>query len=300
MKRVIIDTDPGLDDAVAILWALGAPEIKVEALTTVAGNIGLDLTTRNALRLLALVGASTPVIPGAPAPLARQGFDEARIHGSDGLGGVDLPEQVAAPVADFAPDWLAKTLLEAPEGSIELHCLGPLTNLAMLIKAAPEAAKRLSRIVIMGGALKERGNVGPRSEFNFALDPEALAIVLAAGLDLTLVPLDVTRKVRADAAWLDRLGRSAKPQAQAVRDLVAAYIDASSAAARPESRPLHDPCVPVIALYPQHFTIEHLSLGADISGGEDAGALIEGDYPVAIATGVDGAAVLEYLAAGLE
>lgn len=300
MKRIIIDTDPGLDDAVALLWAFGRQEFTVEAITTVAGNIGLDLTSRNALRLLALEGKDIPVIPGAAAPLHRQGFNEVRIHGADGLGGVNLPEPKAEAVNAFAPDWLAAKLRAEPAGSIELHCLGPLTNLAMLIKADPEAAARLSRVVIMGGALRERGNVGPRSEFNFAHDPEALGIVLAAGLDLTIVPLDVTRKVRADAAWLDRLGRSPRPQAHAVRDLVAAYFDATTDAARPESRPLHDPCVPVIALYPQHFTVEHLGLAADTSTGPDAGALSEGPHQVKIATGVDGAAVVELLAQGLE
>ncbi len=295
--RVIIDTDPGLDDAVAILWALAEPGMTVEAITTVAGNIGLGLTTRNALRLTALAGTPTPVIPGAPRPLAREGRDETRIHGRDGLGGVMLPEPAAAPEPGPAADWLAARLLAEPPGAFELHCLGPLTNLALLLDRAPQAAARLHRVIAMGGAVHEPGNMGPKAEFNFAHDPEALDLVLKAGLDLTLVPLDVTRRVRADAAWLARLARSPRPRAQAVAALVAAYFDATPGAG-PESRPLHDPCVPVLARHPGLFGIETLHLTTDLT--THPGALIPGSHPVKVAMTVDGSAVLETLAAGLE
>jgi len=296
----VIDTDPGLDDAVAILYALAAPGLEVLGLATVAGNIGLDLTTRNARRLLALAGAALPVAAGAAAPLARPARDERRIHGEDGLGGVILPEVLPAPFAPYAPDWLAALLSARPAGSVDLFCLGPLTNLALLLDRAPAAARRLGRVIAMGGAIREPGNVGPRAEFNLAHDPEAAARVFAAGLDLTLVPLDVTRRVRAGPGWLARLAASPRPRAAVVRALVAAYFDRAPDALRPESRPLHDPCVPLLALCPALFGVEAMELAVDLAPGHGAGALIPGPHPVKVAMRVDGPAAIAELALRLE
>jgi purine nucleosidase/pyrimidine-specific ribonucleoside hydrolase len=297
-RPIVIDTDPGLDDAVAILYALSRTEaFDLRGITTVAGNIGLATTTRNAGRLLALMGrADVPVIAGADRPLARPGIDETRIHGADGLGGVALPEPLA-PAQTDAPGWLARLLAAEPVGTIDLLCLGPLTNLALLLRHHPGAARRLRRVIAMGGAVDEPGNVGPRTEFNLASDPEATAVVLAAGLDLVLVPLDVTRKVRAARADLARMA-GAGPAARTSGALIAAYFDSTRTMSKQaESRPLHDPCVMLLADRPDLFLLQTRSLAVDCRG--EPGALIPGPHRVNVALGVDGPAALAALIDGL-
>ncbi|MCR8722862.1 nucleoside hydrolase [Frigidibacter sp. ROC022] len=294
MRKLLIDTDPGIDDAIALLFALNAAGLDVSAITTVAGNIGLETTTRNALRVLAVGGQEVPVIPGAAAPLHRPGIRELAVHGADGLGGVALPEPLAVPQHGDAVGYLADLLMQHGPDTHDLLALGPLTNLAGLIREVPGAARRLGQVIAMGGALEEAGNVGPHSEFNFANDPEAVEIVLTAGLDLTLIPLDVTRKLRADAAFMDRLTRAGTPQALAVRDLIGAYFVPSAAgAAPPTSRPLHDLCVPVLALVPDFFDVVPAQFGVDCSQGPDAGALVPGIHKVKTAVGNRAGAVLD-------
>lgn len=297
--RVVIDTDPGIDDAVAILLALTCPEFDVLGLTTVAGNIGLGTTTRNAGRILALAQRpDIPVIAGAAAPLARKGIDVGEIHGDDGLGGVAFPEPAAPAVAEDAVAWLAGHLLREPAGAIDLLALGPLTNLARLIERHPEAARRVRRVVAMGGAIDEPGNAGSGAEFNLATDPEAAAIVLRAGLPLTLIPLDVTRRVRATRADTERLAAASKPGARAAGALIEAYFQstASGAAVR-ESRPLHDPCVMLYCLAPHLFEIERLHLSIDTSAVSEAGSLSRhpAGHAVDVAMKVNGSGALATL-----
>lgn len=255
-RHVIIDTDPGLDDAIAILFALGCGQFDVLGLTSVAGNIGIERTTANAASLVRLMNAKLPVARGAAQPLRRPGINEAAIHGSDGLGGVVLQQAEQAPLPD-AVAWMAATLKDYPLGSIAILALGPLTNLAALIEKHPDVAARIGRIIAMGGAIHEKGNVGPHSEFNFASDPEALQIVLDAGLDLTVIPLDVTRKVRVDASYIESLGRS--PHGAVAEHLLRAYFHDGR-----ESRPLHDPCVMLYALAPEIFGTEPMRLAVDL------------------------------------
>lgn len=297
-RKVVIDTDPGIDDAVAILLALKSPEFDVAGITTVAGNIGIATTTRNAGRILALAGrGDIPVIAGAAEPLARKGFDTADIHGNDGLGGVAFPEPLT-PAGPGAVAWLADLLTREPAGSVDILALGPLTNVALLARDHPDAAARVGRVIAMGGAIHERGNIGPRNEFNIAADPEAADIAFRARLDLTLVPLDVTRKVRATTATTARLCASADASARASGELIDAYFQstADQSAVR-ESRPLHDPCVMLLALRPDLFTVERLPVAVDLSHGEDAGALTIAEVApeIAVALRVDGEAVLDLL-----
>jgi purine nucleosidase/pyrimidine-specific ribonucleoside hydrolase len=296
MRALIIDTDPGLDDAIAILFALHSGLFEMRGLTTVAGNIGIATVTRNAGRLLALMGRSDiPVVAGAIAPLTRAGLDELAIHGEDGLGDVPLPERAVLPQAD-APGWLAKTLMAAPAGSIDLAAIGPLTNLAVLVRDHPEAARRLRRVEVMGGALYEPGNAGPFAEFNFASDPEAADIVLRAGLDLTLTPLDVTRRVRASRDYVARLAGGGTVAAATAAALAEVYFGGSFR----ESRPLHDPLAVLQLVRPDLFRVETRRLSVDL--GEHAGRLVEGGpgaVPVRIALGVEAAGALDALAEGL-
>jgi len=290
----IIDTDPGIDDAIAILYALRHPGLDIAAMTTVAGNIGLSVTTANAGRIATLAGVPTPVHPGARAPLGREPRPELGIHGNDGLGGVAFPEPSRPPEAEDAVAYLARTLMAAPGRTLDLLCLAPLTNIAKLLTNHPEAATRIRRVIAMGGAVDEPGNMG-RGEFNLAHDPEAAAIVLHAGLDLTLIPLDATRRFRADAAYLDTLRATGKAPAKASADLIDAYfVQTEHQAKGSESRPLHDPCVPLYALHPELFRIETRHLQVDHDG-----ALIEGPYPIRVAMGLDADGLRARLAEGL-
>jgi purine nucleosidase/pyrimidine-specific ribonucleoside hydrolase len=299
-RPTVIDTDPGLDDAVGILFVLEhADWFDLRGLTTVAGNIGLATTTRNALGLAAVMGRpDVPVIAGAGVPLTRGARDAADIHGADGLGGVVLPTSPVGAKPGDAVTFLAELLMAAPAGTVDIHALGPLTNIARLIQEHPAAARRIGRLIAMGGAIHERGNVGPRSEFNFAADPEAAAIVFAAGLPMTLIPLDVTRKVRAAKPDLDRLRTLGTVRAKLTADLIDAYFGARiTPGTDVASRPLHDPCVMAYALRPDLFTVERMGVTVDVTGGEDAGALTPETNapPIDVALGVDAAAVLDLL-----
>ncbi|MEZ5366463.1 MAG: nucleoside hydrolase [Bryobacterales bacterium] len=195
-RRVLIDTDPGVDDALALLLAFASPELHVEAITTVAGNVGLEPATRNALLTLDVARVQNPptVVRGAYKPLEREAVDAAHVHGEDGLGGMASaygePSRGAAPGA--AVDCILETIARQP-GEVTVIALGPLTNLAQALLADPKAMALAERIVVMGGALDVPGNAGPHAEFNFFVDPEAARIVLRSGLPVTLVGLDVTR-----------------------------------------------------------------------------------------------------------
>ena len=287
---IVIDTDPGLDDAIAILYALcsGQP---VGAITTVAGNIGLEVTTRNALRLAALAGAEVPVHPGAARPMAGTSRFETAIHGDDGLGGVAVPEPDRSASAEAAGAALVRLIGAHPPGAVTLYCLGPMTNLARLVRDAPEAARRLGPVIAMGGAVDEPGNVGPRAEFNLAHDPQAAGIVLGAGLDLTLIPLDATRRLRADRAYLEALRATGTVAATTSAALIEAYFASTSGG---ESRPLHDPCVPLLHARPGLFEIETRALDVDAEG-----ALVPGPHAVRVAMGLDAGALREELRSGL-
>ncbi len=298
-RSVVIDTDPGIDDAIAILLALASPEFSIRSMTSVAGNIGLDTTTRNAGRLLAFADREDiPVLAGAGAPLSRPGPEPLNLHGRDGIGGVDLPDPARQPESRPAMNWLADLLLAKPAGTVDVFALGPLTNLARLVLEKPDAARRLGRIIAMGGAVHEAGNVGPRSEFNLWADPEAADIVVSSGLPLVLVPLDVTRRVRATRDFAETLRATGKSPATMVADLIESYFETRK---HQESRPLHDPCVMLFALAPDLFRLENLRLSVSTGSSEDAGALTidENGTLVQVALGVDGPAVLDLLAAKL-
>lgn len=290
-RAVVIDTDPGIDDAVAILLALVSPEFDVRGVTTVAGNLGIGVTTRNAGRILALAGrADVPVVAGADRPLARPGIDTLDIHGGDGLGGVAFPEPAAPPIDGHAVGWLARLLEAEPAGSVDLLALGPLTNLALLLRDHPAAARRLGRVIAMGGAVHERGNMGPKAEFNLAVDPEAAAAVFAAGLDFTLIPLDVTRRVRATRGTTAMLSASSSTSARASGALIDAYFQSTTGG---ESRPLHDPCVMLFALRPDLFGVETTHVSVDLA--DEPGAVLAGGAAVDVAMRVDAHAALALL-----
>jgi inosine-uridine nucleoside N-ribohydrolase len=201
---LLVDCDPGQDDAIALLLALASPELQLQGVTTVAGNQTLDKVTANAIRVLELAGrGDIPVAAGADRPLAGDLVVAADAHGETGLDGPDLPPPQAEPVAEDAVEFLAARILAA-EQPLTLVATGPLTNVASLLDAYPEAAARLARIVLMGGAIAE-GNQTASAEYNVWVDPEAAAHVFAGGLDVTMVGLDVTNRAVLTPEHADRL-----------------------------------------------------------------------------------------------
>jgi inosine-uridine nucleoside N-ribohydrolase len=209
-QRILIDCDPGHDDAIALLLALASPEVELLGVTTVAGNQTLEKTTANAIRVLDFVGRDdVPVAAGADRPLLREQYVAAYVHGETGLDGPDLPPPQREPVPQHAVDFLAERIAEAT-----LVAVGPLTNVALLLARYPEA--RPERIVIMGGAIGV-GNVIPAAEFNIWADPEAAARIFASGVDLTMIGLEVTHAallMDADARQLRDSGRTGRMVAE--------------------------------------------------------------------------------------
>jgi len=263
----LIDTDPGIDDALALLFAWSSPEIRVEAITTVAGNVSLDAASTNLLRLLALRRPDPrPVVAaGAAGPLARALTTATRYHGEDGLG--DLPDWPAVERLPRSPDAVA-VILEAArrhERDLTIVALGPLTNLALALKEDAAAVGRVGRIVAMGGAVDVPGNVTPTAEFNMFVDPEAAHRVLAAGLRLDLVPLDATRQaVLPRAGMRATLARAPGPLASRIqgfseRGFRIAHSDGAQGMA------LHDPLAVGLAVDPSlgQWVAVRLAIGSD-------------------------------------
>ena len=238
MTDIILDCDPGHDDAIALLLALASPEVNVLGVTTVAGNQTLDKTTANAIRVLDHVGRSdVPVAAGAARPLVRELRVAAEVHGETGLDGPDLPPPSRAPGGAHAIDWIADSVASNP-GPVTLVATGPLTNVALFVARYPEIAVRLERIVLMGGAFGE-GNTTPAAEFNIWVDPEAASRVFQTGLDLTMVGLDVTHRALMRPEHAQRLSEGGKA-ARLVADLFAFYTRFHQRDYGWESAPVHD------------------------------------------------------------
>ena len=235
-QKIIIDCDPGIDDALALVFAHGDPGLEVCGITTVAGNVGLDRTTANALRVRDFIGMrDVPVIPGCAGPLLRPALDAARVHGASGLAGARLPGPVSEPAAGHAVDYLIETISAAP-GEITLIAVGPLTNIALAIRREPLLAGRVRDFVIMGGSAG-RGNVTPAAEFNIAADPEAAAIVFGAGWTVTMVGLDATLRARATVAVRGRM-RGLGPLADdLLLPCLAGYLRGDAGAPPPSAGP---------------------------------------------------------------
>ncbi len=209
---ILIDCDPGHDDAIALLLALASPEVELLGITTVAGNQTLEKTTANALKILEFVGRTeVTVAAGSARPLVREPYVAAYVHGESGMDGPELPTPHTRPVTEHAVDFLANRLTES-DRPVTLIPVGPLTNVGLLLARYPEVADRIERIVLMGGAIAE-GNVTPAAEFNIWADPEAASRVFTSGIDVTMIGLDVTHKALfrpADSERLAATGRVGK------------------------------------------------------------------------------------------
>jgi len=254
-RKIIIDTDPGKDDAVAILLALAAPEeLEVVSLTAVAGNVPLARTEANARALLELGGRpEIPVYPGCARPLMRQAITAEHVHGDTGLGGLVLPEARLPAQPQHAVEHLTATLRAATPGEITLCLLGPATNLAIALVQAPDIAPRISEVVWMAGARSEGGNVTPAAEFNVHADPDAAAVLLSSGIPLTLLPLDLTHQLRLTGSRLLRLREAGTAAACAVALMFSGPDGKPLREREEEGAPLHDPCVIAHLLRPGLF-----------------------------------------------
>ena len=255
-RKIIIDTDPGQDDAVALLLALASPdELEVLAITTVAGNVPLALTARNARTVCELARIShVPVHAGCDAPLARPLVTAEHVHGKTGLDGADLPEP-ALPLASMgAVEAIVHHVRREPPGTVTLCPLGPLTNIATALRHAPDITERLGGIVLMGGAYFEVGNVTPAAEFNIYVDPEAAAEVFASGADITVLPLDATHKALITEARLQAIADIGTPVARAVAGWLDFYERFDLQKYGGAGGPLHDPCVIAQLLAPELFS----------------------------------------------
>jgi inosine-uridine nucleoside N-ribohydrolase len=232
---IVIDCDPGHDDAFAIMLAVGSPEVELRAITTVAGNQTLDKTTANALKVLELIGRTDiQVAAGADKPLTRELRTAAHVHGESGLDGPDLPRPTTKVVGKHAVDLLAETI----EPGVVLVPTGPLTNIALLLQQHPDIARRLERIVWMGGAASE-GNITPAAEFNSFVDPEAAAIVFGSGIPVTMIGLDITHKALFTAEHAERL-RPTGPAGKAAAEMADFFLVFHRQRYRFDGAPIHD------------------------------------------------------------
>ena len=256
--KILLDCDPGHDDAIALLLALASPELELLGVTTVAGNQTLDKTTANAIRVLEFVGrGDVPVAAGADRPLVRPQYVASYVHGETGLDGPDLPAAQAEPLDRHAVDFLADQIREH-DGGVTLVPTGPLTNVALLLALHPDA--RPERIVLMGGAIAE-GNVTPAAEFNIWADPEAAARVFAGGIDVTMVGLDVTHKALFTSA---HVGRLAGRVGRMVAELLEFYGHFHKEVYGFDGSPIHDAVAVAHVIRDDLVKTEHLNTEIDI------------------------------------
>lgn len=254
-EKIIIDTDPGQDDAVAILTALASPEeLDVLGIVAVAGNVGLAKNANNALKIVELSGRTeVPVYAGCPGPMMHPLVTAEHVHGESGLNGPELPEPKISLQSQHGVDYIIDTLMAHAPGTISLCTLGPLTNIAMALLKQPAIAPRIKQIVAMGGAYFQVGNITPAAEFNFYVDPEAADIVMRCGAPITIASLDVTHKVLSTHERIKRfqdLGNNTGISVAAMLDFSERF---DMEKYKWQGAPLHDPCVIAYMLQPDMF-----------------------------------------------
>lgn len=269
-QRIIIDTDPGVDDALTFLLALASPEIKLEALTTTQGNVTVEKGTRNALAVLELARMSQiPVARGSELPLVQPLLASDLVHGKSGVGSAKLAEPAKEPVAKHAVDFLIEKTLAEP-GQISIFPIGPLTNIAMAIRKEPRFAKSVKELVIMGGAIQEGGNMTPLAEFNIFADPHAAHIVLHSGIPITMIPLDATHKCILEQSHVEELLKIQSPISRFISDAVDDYMKFSFERGQ-KGCALHDPLTLAAIIAPDLLTLKEYYVDVDISGGVSMG-----------------------------
>ena len=261
-QKIIIDTDPGQDDAVAILLALASPdEIEVLGITAVAGNVPLSLTEKNARIVCELAGRpDIPIYAGCDRPLKRKLVTAEHVHGKTGLDGPDLPEPEIKLQEKHGVDFIIDTILQEPENSISLCPLGPLTNIASAILKQPKIVSRIKKIVLMGGAYFEVGNITPAAEFNIFVDPDAAKIVFEAGIDMVVMPLDVTHKALVTEKRNEAFRQLKSPVGIAVAEMTDFFERFDKEKYGSSGAPLHDPCVTAYLIDPKIFSGKNINV----------------------------------------
>jgi purine nucleosidase len=254
-EKIIIDTDPGQDDAVAMLLAFASPdEIEVLGVTAVAGNAPLPLTELNARKICELAGRSdVKVFAGCDRPLFLDLHTAPEVHGDTGLDGPDLPMPIMPLQERHAVDFIIDTLRTEAAGTVTLCPVGPLTNIATALTRAPDIAARIKRIVLMGGAQFEGGNSSPVAEFNIFVDPHAAQIVLKSGAEIVMFPLDVTHQVLTAQRYMERVRAIPGPVGRVTYEMLDFYRRYDEAKYGTDGGPLHDPCVIAWLLKPELF-----------------------------------------------
>lgn len=272
-RKIIIDTDPGQDDAVAILMALASPaELDVLGITAVAGNVPLALTEKNARIVCELAGKrDVPVFAGCAEPMTRKLVTAEHVHGKTGLDGPQLADPSMALQDKHAVDFLIDTLRRAPAGSITLVPIGPLTNIGVAFARAPDIVEKVQEIIIMGGAYFEVGNITPAAEFNIYVDPEAADIVFKSGVPLVVMPLDVTHKALTTKPRVDAFAHLGTEVGRMVAEWTNFFERFDKEKYGSEGAPLHDPCTIAYLLQPDLFTGRHINveieLGSELTRG---------------------------------
>lgn len=246
--EIIFDGDPGIDDALALLYILNNEEAELVGITTVGGNIGLDKTTRNALRILEITNNShIPVARGIEKPLMRINRSEGEVHGKDGLGNTNLPEPKIREIDEHAIDFIINTIMKNPK-RITLVPVGPLTNIAIAVIKEPRLKDYVKEVVIMGGAVTTFGNITPESEFNIYTDPEAAKIVFESGLPITLVGLDVTMKTLLTPSHLSQIMEVSTPVTNFVEKIITHYMRFYQEVVGVNGCGMHDPLAVAVAI----------------------------------------------------
>lgn len=251
---IIIDTDPGQDDALAILLALASPQIELLGITAVAGNVPLALTSVNVRKILELANRTDiKVFEGSSRPLMHPLTTAEHVHGSTGLDGPDLPEPQMPVEEQFGPDFIIDTILSRKEKTVTLCALGPLTNIGLALIKAPQITPLIKQIILMGGGCFEGGNITPAAEFNIFVDPEAASLVFQSGVPTTVLPLDCTHKALTTTKRLDAFRALKTAVGDAVVELLDFFERFDEEKYGTDGGPLHDPCVIAYLTNPELF-----------------------------------------------
>jgi purine nucleosidase len=263
-RRIVLDTDPGIDDALAILLAAASPEVELAAVTVTGGNCPLDQGVRNALAVLATIRSDVPVVPGVALPLIRPPYTAEETHGDTGLGNARLPEPLTAAAAEHAVDRMVREIMTAAE-PVTLVAVAPLTNVALAIRREPRIVERVHEVIVMGGAIDVPGNTTPLAEFNVYVDPHAAHIVLHSGLPLTLLPWDVTSRVLFTQAHVDALLAIPSPVTRLIADATSFYIDFHLRYFGYAGCSLNDPCAVALAFQPDLAECQSIYVDVEIN-----------------------------------
>ena len=264
-QSIIIDCDPGQDDAVALFLAMASPaELEILGITAVAGNVPLKLTQRNVRLMCDIAGrGDIPVFAGCDRPMVRELLTAEKVHGETGIDGVDIVEPVTPLQEKHAVDFIVDTLRNADDESVTLVPTGPLTNIGTAIDRAPEVLPKIRQLVIMGGAMREGGNYSPSAEFNILVDPHAADIVFNCGRPITSMGLDVTHQVLSTRARVERIRQLGNPVAEATAGMLGFFERHDSRKYGVEGAPLHDPCTIAWLLAPELFEGKFCNLSVE-------------------------------------